>query len=114
MTHDAAKRVIGYGARQAELPLRISMLSFGDSKLCPQLQVADLFAGAAVDWVLAASGRRRQTAYYEKLEQSRFMLTLQGGLWPSLEMKRENDPLPGQRSLPDGTVDFFRDIGYKP
>jgi hypothetical protein len=114
MTHDATKRVIGYGARQAELPLRISTLSFGDSKLLPQLQVADLFAGAATDWVLAASGRRPETAYHEKLKQSRFMLTFQGGLWPSLEMKRENDPLPGQRSLPVWTADFFRDIGYKP
>ncbi|WP_246025075.1 DUF3800 domain-containing protein [Paraburkholderia dinghuensis] len=114
MTKDAQRRMIGYGARQAELPLRISQLSFGDSKLAPQLQVADLFAGAAIDWVLAASGRRPRTPFHDQLKDSRFMVALQGGMWPTMEMNRENDPLPGQRSLPDGTADFFQDIGYRP
>ena len=114
MTEGVKKRLIGYGARQAELPLRIAQLTFGDSKLLPQLQVADVFAGAAIDWVLAASGWRPRTAFHEALEQSRFMLTLKGGMWPSTDMTRENEPFPGQRSLPDGTADFFRDIGYSP
>lgn len=114
MTQDATKRRIGYGERQAELPLRISTLTFGDSKLLPQLQVADLFAGAAADWVLAESGRRPKNTYHEKLNQSGFMRTLQGGMWPSMEFMRKNDPLPGQHSLPDGTAAFFQEIGYKP
>jgi hypothetical protein len=107
-------RKIGYGERQAELPLRIDKLKFGDSKVHPQLQLADLIAGAAIDGMLGISGRRPRSSYHDALQSTSFETLFVGGLLPSTKpFERSNEPAQGQRNLVDGSVDFFREVTQK-
>ncbi|HYD48486.1 MAG TPA: DUF3800 domain-containing protein [Terriglobales bacterium] len=41
-----APRVIGYDRRRLTLPLKATGITFVDSRLCPQVQLADVIAGA--------------------------------------------------------------------
>lgn len=105
-----ASRTIGYGARQAELPLRISSLDFGNSADYPQLQLADLVAGAAVDCLLAWSGARPQSAYHVAMQGTRLSKLFSGGMLPDGKVVRDNSRQPGQSSLVDGAMNFFREV----
>jgi hypothetical protein len=107
-----ASRKIGYGARKGELPLRVSHLSFGDSQALPQLQVADVIAGAAVDALLAWSGRRRSNDYHAALKTTRLETLFAGGMLPSLDLGGGPAPLPGEESLVDGATRFLIEAGY--
>lgn len=106
-------RMLGYGDRQAELPLRVRNFEFGDSSIHPQIQIADLISGAAVDCLLAWSGKRPSSEYHERMRSTRLELLFAGGMLPSPEIVRKNDPLPGEKSLVDGALDFFEEAGYK-
>jgi hypothetical protein len=106
-----ATRVIGYGQRQHELPLRISTLQYGDSKIIASLQIADLIAGAAVDYLKSAFRRQSLTDYQTSL-QSVLSPIYVGGMLPTFEAEAVEDPLPGQCSLPDGSARFLQDVGY--
>lgn len=105
-------RKIGYGNRQAELPLRVSELDFGDSAALPQLQVADLIAGASVDCLLAWAGRRPASSFHASMRQTNLIEIIRGGMLPTRDIERENEPLPGQRNLVDGSTDFLDEIGF--
>ena len=102
-------RLIGYGTRQAELPLRVSRFEFADSAALPQLQVADLVAGAAVDGLLAWSGSRPTSGYHAALKATGFPSLIVDGMMPSTDFGRKNEPLPGQVSLVDGAARFFEE-----
>lgn len=104
-------RWIGYGERRAELPLRVATFDFGDSVGLPQLQLSDLVAGAAVDWVRAVSSRQASSGYIEALANSRLKELLVAGMLPSLDVERRNEPLPGQVSLVDGSSAFLQEAG---
>src|ERR1039458_8787776 len=106
-----ATRVIGYGQRQHELPLRISTLQFGDSKIVASLQIADIIAGAAVDYLKSAFRRQSLTDYQTSLQKVLSPLYV-GGMLPALEAEAVEDPLPGQCSLPDGSAQFLKEVGY--
>lgn len=105
-------RLIGYGQRKAELPLRVRNFDFGDSVLMPQLQVADLVAGAAVDCLLAWSGRRESTAYHEAMKRTRLEQLLVGGMLPSPKIEPGAEPGPGEVNLVDGSTTFLDEAGY--
>ena len=108
----AATRVAGYGKRQIELPLRISDLSFADSSNYPQIQVADLIAGASIDCLLAWSGRRRQLEYHEAMKTTCLEDLFVGGVLPSPDIERANEPQIGQKSIVDGAAEFLKEVGY--
>ena len=105
-------RMIGYGARQAELPLRVAAFDFADSVASSQLQVADLVAGAATDCLRAWSGRQAASDYHQAMKQTRLGELFVGGMMPSAEVGRKNEPLPGQTSLVDGSMRFLQQAGY--
>jgi hypothetical protein len=107
----AATRVIGYGQRQHELPLRISTLAFGDSRVVASLQIADLIAGAAVDYLKSALRKQPLTDYQKVLQTVLFPLYV-GGMLPTLETAEVADPLPGQRNLPEGAAQFLKEVGF--
>jgi len=111
MMSPVAPRTIGYGGRQAELPLRVASLDFADSTAHPQLQLADLVAGAAVDCLLAWSGRRPKSAYHNAMKTSRLSDLFVGGMLPDGIVVRENARQPGELSLVDGSAEFFREVG---
>lgn len=112
MMTPVATRIIGYGDRRAELPLRVSPFNFGDSCTNPQLQVADLIAGASVDCLLAWSGRRPSTDYHEAMRETHLHELFAGGMLPSPDIKRTNEPREGEKSLVDGATDFLKEVGY--
>ncbi len=113
MMKPVAHRVIGYGDRQAELPLRIHNFNFGDSATHPQIQVADLIAGAAIDCVLAWAGKRSASDYHERMKATCLNSLFVGAMMATPDVERRNDPQPGQKNLVDGAVEFFNDVGYK-
>lgn len=108
-----APRIIGYGNRQAELPLRISDLTFGDSTIHPQLQVADVIAGAAIDCLMAWSGKKPMHQYHSALKETCLHELFFGGMLPSIEnINKINPSKLGEKSLVDGSTDFLIQAGY--
>jgi len=103
----------GYGERQAELPLRVEQFAFAESQNHPQLQLADIVAGAAVDCSMAWTGKRPTSEYHEAMRSSRLLHLIADAMWPSLDMARKNEPLPGQVNLVDGSVQFMREAAAR-
>jgi Protein of unknown function (DUF3800) len=112
----APARYYGYGERKKELPLRISTLEFGDSVQHPSLQLADLIAGAAIDFAGAESGKRDRTGYHDALAETHFPQLCIGGLLPFNPLEQLSasapQPAPGEVSLVDGNVAFLEEVGY--
>ncbi|WP_020071118.1 hypothetical protein [Paraburkholderia caledonica] len=108
----AAERTFGYGTRQAELPLRIRNLEFADSAHHAPLQMADLNAGAAIDCLLAWSGRKPSTGFHKAMRSTRLPDLIVDGMLPSTQVGRSNVRLPGQSSLIDGAAQFLSEVGY--
>jgi hypothetical protein len=108
----ATTRVIGYGNRKHELPLRISRLEFGDSEDHAPLQLADVIAGAVVDWCLVNSGQRRRTDYHERLAGTKLPELCVGTMLPSLTPEASPRPEAGEVSLVDGNTAFLREVGF--
>lgn len=109
---DAPSRVIGYGDRQVEMPLRVSEFMFGDSREFAQLQVADVIAGACVDALLAWTGRKPMTAFHEALKGTKLESLFAGGMLPTPVMPKTKKPAFGEVSLVDGSAQFLRETGY--
>ncbi|WP_159597274.1 hypothetical protein [Hydrogenophaga sp. BPS33] len=104
-------RMIGYGQRQVELPLRVSTLEFGDAALSRRLQLADLVAGAAIDCWKAGAGGKPVSDYHAQLRESRLLSLLVDGMLPNPDnIGRRNEPGPGQVNLVDGSAAFVADV----
>lgn len=114
MSPSAPTRFVGYGERKEELPLRISMLEFGDSHEHPPLQLADLIAGAVVDWCQTNSGNRPASDYHARLRDTCLLELCVGTLLPTRPSESANTApaLAGEVSLVDGSTDFLREVGY--
>lgn len=108
----AASRVIGYGNRRHELPLRISQLDFGDSRGHPPLQLADVIAGAVVEWCLVNSGQRPRSDYHERLGDTKLPGLCAGTMLASLVPETSPPPGPSEVSLVDGNTAFLREVGF--
>ncbi|WIH05132.1 DUF3800 domain-containing protein [Xanthomonas translucens pv. graminis] len=112
MTPNADPTVLGYGDRKMELPLRVSSLSFGNSVDLPQLQLADLLAGCAVDCLLAISGKREMLPFHREVLSTPFNDLFAGGILPSRVIEPTAPPAAGERSLVDGAKQFLKGAGY--
>jgi hypothetical protein len=108
----APTRMIGYGNRRHELPLRVSQLEFGNSEEHPALQLADVIAGAVIEWCLVNSGRRPRTDYHERLARTRLPELCVGTMLPALTPEPSQAPGSGEVSLVDGNAAFLREVGY--
>lgn len=108
----AAPRTVGYPGRKAELPLRISTLDFRDSTDCPEMQVADIVAGAAADCLLASSDARQRLRYHDALRDTLLPDLFVGGVLPSPTIEEAAAPPPGGKSVVDGQAEFLKEIGY--
>lgn len=106
-------RIIGYGDRKAELPLRVSDLEFGDSCNYPQIQVADLIAGAAIDCLMAWSGKKPCQDYHQALKETHLDSLFCDGMLPSPKnITKDNPSKPGEINLVDGSTQFLLEMGY--
>ena len=111
MMTPATSQIFGYGKRKAELPLRVSRFEFADSKLHPQIQLADLVAGAVADCLQAWTGRRPATGYHQSMRISRLAGLQIDGLLPSHEnILAENPFEPGETNLVDGSLAFINEM----
>jgi hypothetical protein len=108
----APTRGIGYGNRKHELPLRISQLKFGNSEDHPSLQLADLIAGAVIDWCMVNSGKRARTDYHERLLGTKLPEMCVGTMLPTLTPEPSQPPRAGDVSLVDGSTAFLREVGF--
>jgi len=106
-------RIIGYGDRQVELPLRISDLYFGNSLNHPQLQVADIIAGAAMDCLMTWSGRKPVQEYHNNMKDTKLESLFSDGMLPLVQnIWNKNPARSGEKNLIDGSIEFLSDIGY--
>jgi hypothetical protein len=105
-------RTIGYAGRKGELPLRVRELTFEESHAHPEIQLADLIAGASIDSLLAWSGRRSASGYHDALKSSRLEAMFTGGMLPSPEVGAGPEPGPGETSIVDGQTEFLSEIGF--
>jgi len=105
-------RQIGFFSRRGELPLRISELDFADSTAHPQIQVADLIAGASIDCLLSWSGKRLGSQYHDAMKDTNLSALFCGGMLPSPTIEKTADPLPGETSLVEGATKFLREAGF--
>jgi len=106
MSPDAEEVCVGYGSRKMELPLRISRLSFEDSRKYPQLQLADLLAGAAVDVITAISNGADDSFHRELLDVCLGDLVTNPVL-PNFHFKPGAAPSTSEKSLVDGVARFL-------
>lgn len=113
MSTNAGSRMIGYGNRTAVLPIRVSTLNFADSREHPQLQIADILAGAARDCVTAKLNPKKWTSFHETVLPLIDRIVVNRMLPdPTVIGVAERQPAPGSVSLVDGSVDFLIETGY--
>lgn len=114
MDRDQAERELGYGARKMSLPLPVERLEFSDSSMVPQLQLADLFAGLAVDCLLAWKGIRESTPFHEAMKSTRLAQLSLNGVLPSPQIEATPPPATGDVNPVDGAAAFLLAAGYLP
>ncbi|HEY4293761.1 DUF3800 domain-containing protein [Luteibacter sp.] len=108
-----APRKFGYGMRKAELPLRISKLAFADSKQYPQIQLADVLAGASMDLMMATLKLRPETEFHKQLRNSQLFVILVDGIVAIREFGRANEPAGGEQNLVDGAAEFLAEAAAR-
>jgi len=76
------KREIGYGSRKITVPLKINRLSFVDSKTRPQIQVADIIAGASAYVGKSLTKYGQKDSLSEMIYKSKLMDLIVNPIWP--------------------------------
>lgn len=110
MARDATPSTIGYPGKSMELPLRINDVFFESSKIHPQLQIADVIAGAAADCVAALIGYRVKTDYHNELMEVGMGSIIVGVTAALSEITPGPSPKDEDVSLVDGMAKFLGDF----
>ena len=82
MAKDEPKVEIGYDDRTMQLPLNIAHLTFQDSQIFPQIQVADVLAGAATHWA-GSIAKDTNDKFADEIEKSGLEIVVVDSIWPS-------------------------------
>lgn len=77
-----SKRVIGYGSRKITLPLKINDLHFVDSKKFPQVQIADIIAGASAYYGKSLTKYGKSNRLTEIIGRSKISELFLSPIWP--------------------------------
>lgn len=105
-----APRTIGQGDRVAEFPLRVGELRFVNSRDHPSVQLADLFAGAAIDCLRSIGGERPSTQYHRDLIAA-FDQIFTGGILPSpVDQLGLSEDVTAGGSVLDGVNEFLAEV----
>jgi len=105
-----APRTVGQGERQAEFPLRVNELNLVNSRDHPSVQLADIFAGAAIDCMRSIGGDRTATDYHYEIADIIQNGIFSGGIMPSPPDELGlNDELTGPSVL-DGVNEFLAEV----
>jgi hypothetical protein len=108
---DMPQRTIGYGERSFTLPLLVAKISFGDSQSCPQIQIADIVAGAtAFPFEGFAQGQTDDARFNKDLAKLNLVPMLTMAVWPEtdVDMDARDAKAPGQRDPASETAEFMR------
>ncbi len=106
---DMPQRTIGYGERAFTLPLLVANVAFGDSHSFPQIQIADLLAGAtAFLFEGMARGAIDDARFHKELTKLDLLPMLTIAVWPEKDADvDDNDARAlGQRDPATETADF--------
>lgn len=76
------RRPVGHGERTWSLPLFATDVSFADSRDHPQLQVADILAGAANYWLRGLLTEPDDRPFHEGIEKAAILNMVVLALWP--------------------------------
>lgn len=83
MAKDEPDVTIGYDRRKVRLPLKAVGIKFCDSKLVPQIQIADLLASAYAYWVKGTLGGKVDKRFLETLSNTKLPNLKAFTVWPS-------------------------------
>jgi hypothetical protein len=85
---DNPAALVGQDRRTIAFPLPVSSLDLADSRTTPQLQVADLIAGAA-SALMRSKALGTRDEYAEALHEIGLLKAVGGGNWPSTDISPE-------------------------
>ncbi len=88
MSKDVGSITAGYDRRKFSLPLRSTGIQFADSKNYPQIQVADLVAGATAGF-FNARARQESDEFIEALGTSGLVDMVKNIVWPDSDVSPE-------------------------
>lgn len=109
---DMPQRTIGYGERAFSLPLLVAKISFGDSRSFPQIQIADIVAGATAFLFEGMSqGTADDARFHRNLGKLNLLPMLTLAVWPEkdADIDDRDARAPGQRDPATETADFVRE-----
>ena len=102
---------IGYGSRKMHLPLKINELKYVDSAKYPQIQLADLIAGAAAYFGKSLTKTGRTDEISKMIGESRISNLFICPIWPHLAITPEDLNMDDTGNNPlDKLIEFTKDI----
>jgi len=116
MAPDASPVQIGHPGRRMELPLRVKRITFANSASQPQLQLADIVAGATADFLSAMIGYKTRESYHDELENSGLAELLVGVVAAEATEATTQVARPDEQSgisLADGMAGFLLQQGAR-
>ncbi len=86
MSRGEPEETIGYGSRRFQFPLRSTAIRFGKSHLDARLQIADLFAGAGVQWIQGFGAPEGQRSLHNELDSAGMGRFTANSIWPTSDI----------------------------
>lgn len=108
MARDEKDVVIGYDIRKFVLPLKATGVVFADSKVVPQIQIADIFASAFAYWSNKLADVPVEDEFWLQLDDLNLAQYLINGIWPSSDVTPES--LGTEEVGGINTVDYTSDL----
>jgi len=82
MARDEPEIEVGYDRRKRTFPLKATGIAFADSQVFPQIQIADVVAGAVASW-LTGVARRNLDAFHKEVGDTILSKLKINPVWPS-------------------------------
>jgi len=86
MAKDEPEVEVGYDRRKMILPLKSTGITFGDSKVIKQLQIADVIAGSSAYWGCSFADAKIDQEFCRELEECGIRNLAIGCIWPSADV----------------------------
>jgi hypothetical protein len=107
MSMDEVPRLFDHMGTALAFPLQAPAIRFADSRDVPQLQVADLLAGAAAT-LFRARARREKIAFAEAIIRTRLPELITNAVWPDTAVTP--DELDATRRPGSAELDFITEL----
>lgn len=90
MAKDETETMIGYDRRKMKYPLKVYSFKLFDSKIVPQIQIADLISGAFAYILKDSLGIKVNSNFSESLRKTKLSGLIYNPVWPSDKVKPED------------------------